>query len=142
MGRRALGSIRRSTEANTKPINVRNLLTEQMFRSPGLRNKSINTKGGLTLPACPKVQDKAQRPQRSPLVSAGWGKGVSLEMGQGAQGSLRPCGEGKKHGFKPSLCPAGCVIFSKTADLCESASSLKIKTVKPEAAAASQSYED
>lgn len=55
------------------------------------------------------------------------GAGGGLEMGPRVPGASRSSREGKKHGFKSSLCPASYVIFSKTADLYESVFSLKIK---------------
>lgn len=138
---RALGSTQQLTGANTKPINVRNLLTEQMLRPWGLQSESLNIKSGLTLAAGPQVQDKTQRPRRSHLSQLDVAR---RQPGNGVRSSGLPrsCREGEKHGFKPSLCLGGCVIFSKTADLCESTSSLKIKTVKTVAAATSQSCED
>lgn len=56
----------------------------------------------------------------------GVGVGV-LEMGPRVPDSSQSCREGKKHGFKPSLCLASYIIFSKTADLYASVFSLKIK---------------
>lgn len=60
-------------------------------------------------------------------------------MGPGVPGSLQSCREGKDAGLSPHFARL-LVIFSKTADLSESVSSLKIKmkTMKTATAPTSQ----
>lgn len=96
----------------------------------GFRNKGSFQHQRLSHSSC-LPQSSKQIPRNyggsrsSQLDVAGAGGG--LEMGPRVPGSSQSCREGKKRGFKSSLCLASYVIFSKTADLYESVFLLKIK---------------
>lgn len=124
------------TEANTKSINVRNLLAGQMLKLWGPQKRRGLATPKVTPAACCKVQDP-QITEVPTYISSMW-PGCGLEMGWGAPGSSPSCREGKKRGLHPSLCLASCVIFRRTGDLCESVFSLKIKTMKTVTAPTSQ----
>lgn len=77
---RALGSTQRLTGANTKPINVRNFLTEQMLRPWGLQSESLNIKVDSLWLLVPKFKTKCRDHGGPTCLSWMW-RGGSLEMG-------------------------------------------------------------